>query len=79
MKRFFALLLALLMLTATLPAYAEVNTELAPSEAIVQFIANQEGFRAYAHSSGGWLYIGYGTQVKSGQYPNGISREKAME
>lgn len=50
-----------------------------PSEAIVKFIANQEGFRATAHQSGGHWYIGYGTQIKAGQYPNGISREKALE
>lgn len=79
MKRLFALTLALLMCCSTLPTFAAVKSDFAPSEAIVQFAANQEGFRAYAHSSGGRLYIGYGTQIKSGQYPNGISREKAME
>lgn len=79
MKRFFALVLALLMLTATLPVSAAVKADFAPSEAIVQFIANQEGFAAYPKSSGGRLYVGYGTQVKAGQYANGISREKALE
>ena len=79
MKRLFALMLALVLCASTLPASAAVQADFAPSEAIIQFIANQEGFRAYAHSSGGRLYIGYGTQVKSGEYPNGISREKALE
>ena len=79
MKRFFALMLALILCASTLPVSAAVKADFAPSEAIVQFIANQEGFRACAHSSGGRLYIGYGTQVKSGEYPNGISREKALE
>ena len=53
MKRLFALMLALVLCASTLPASAAVQADFAPSEAIIQFIANQEGFRAYAHSSGG--------------------------
>ena len=80
MKRMLALALALLLLaSAAFPASAAAGTDMSPSKAALQFIANQEGFRAYAHASGGHYYIGYGTQIKSGQYPNGISREKALE
>ena len=60
-------------------ATEERRSQWTPSDAIVKFIANQEGFRSTAHQSGGYWYIGYGTQIKAGQYPNGISREKAME
>ena len=56
-------------------ATEERRSEWTPSSAIVKFIANQEGFRSTAHQSGGKWYIGYGTQIKAGQYPNGISRE----
>ena len=56
---------------------AEFRTAWTPSQAIVEFIANQEGFRSKPHKSGGYWYIGYGTQIKSGQYSGGISREKA--
>lgn len=57
----------------------ERRNQWTPSDAIVKFIANQEGFRSKAHKSGGHWYIGYGTQVKAGQYANGISREEALE
>lgn len=57
----------------------ERRTAWTPSQAIIEFIANQEGFRSKPHKSGGHWYIGYGTQIKSGQYSDGISREKAME
>ena len=60
-------------------ATEERRSQWTPSDAIVNFIANQEGFRSKPHKSGGRWYVGYGTQVKSGQYANGISREKAME
>ena len=60
-------------------ATEERRSEWTPSSAIVKFIANQEGFHSTAHQSGGHWYIGYGTQIKAGQYPNGISQEKALE
>lgn len=60
-------------------ATEELRSQWTPSNAIVKFIANQEGFRSTAHKSGSGWYIGYGTQIKAGQYPNGISREKALE
>lgn len=41
------------------------------------FIKSQEGFRAYAYPDAGKYAIGYGTQVKPEQYPNGITREQA--
>ncbi len=94
MKRLLCMLLALTMLfTGTVFAAEELpeetteevteeperRTEWTPSQAIIEFIANQEGFRSKPHKSGGYWYIGYGTQIKSGQYSDGISREKALE
>ena len=60
-------------------ATEERRAQWTPSDAIIKFIANQEGFSAKPHKSGGYWYIGYGTQIKSGQYSEGISREKALE
>ena len=75
-KRLSFLLAILLMLSCAVTA--EASADHAPSEAILGVIANQEGFRAYEHSAGGYTYIGYGTQVRAGTYPDGISREAAM-
>lgn len=79
MKRLTAFFLSALLLITAVPLRVAAYTDFAPSEAIITFIANQEGFRAYAHSSGGRSYIGYGTQVRSGAYPSGITREAARE
>ncbi|MGM9619070.1 MAG: glycoside hydrolase family protein [Oscillospiraceae bacterium] len=82
MKKLLCVLLALAML---FPAAAFAAEEPArrsawePSDAIVEFIANQEGFRATPHQSGGRWYVGFGTQVKAGQYAGGISREEAKK
>ena len=92
MKRLLCMLLALTLLftgTAlaadTLPEESAEETEAedrrtswTPSQAIIDFIAGQEGFRAKPHQSGGHWYVGYGTQIKAGQYSGGISRETAM-
>ena len=40
-------------------------------------IKEYEGFRSSVYWNGGNAYIGYGTLVYSGDYPNGISREEA--
>ncbi|MGM9661700.1 MAG: glycoside hydrolase family protein [Oscillospiraceae bacterium] len=78
MKKWLCVLLAAVMLLPTAAYAAEGRrTSWEPSDAIVEFIANQEGFRATPHQSGGYWYVGFGTQVKAGQYAGGISREEA--
>lgn len=50
------------------------NLKLSPSG--LQFIKTQEGFRNYAYPDAGKYAIGYGTQVKPQDYPNGVTREQ---
>lgn len=91
MRRLLCMLLALTMLFSTTALAAEEpaapeaeetaqerRTNWTPSQAILEFIANQEGFRSMPHKSGGHWYVGFGTQIKAGQYSGGISREAAM-
>lgn len=47
------------------------------SEAIIAVIKDYEGFRSKVYWDSGRAFIGYGTECKSWEYPNGISREEA--
>lgn len=47
------------------------------SESLIEFIKQHEGFSAYAYWDYSQYTIGYGTACKKGEYPNGISKEKA--
>ena len=69
----FVMMISILGLTAV-PAKASNMT---CSESVLDFIKDYEGFRSDVYWNGGVAYIGYGTTVSSGDYPNGISREDA--
>lgn len=45
----------------------------------VELIKQYEGFSATAYREGSRWYIGYGSQISEGAYPDGISEDKAEE
>ena len=79
MKRFVCLLLALIMVVGILPATASAASERSTSDNAANLLAQFEGFEAEEYTSGGKSYIGYGTQITPGSYPNGITESKARE
>lgn len=79
MKRFVCLFLALIMVVGILPATALAASERSTSDKAVNLLKQFEGFEANEYTSGGKSYIGYGTQITSGTYPNGITESKALE
>lgn len=79
MKRFVCLFLALIMVVGILPATALAASERSTSENAVNLLTQFEGFEAKEYTSGGKSYIGYGTQITPGSYPNGITESKARE
>ena len=79
MKRFVCLLLALIMVVGILPATALAASERSTSDNAANLLTQFEGFEAKEYTSGGKSYIGYGTQITAGSYPNGITESKARE
>ena len=79
MKRFVCLFLALIMVVGILPATASAASERSTSDNAANLLAQFEGFEAEEYTSGGKSYIGYGTQITPGSYPNGITESKARE
>lgn len=47
------------------------------SESGIAFIKKEEGFRAYQYQDNTQISIGYGTGIKNGEYPNGITEQQA--
>lgn len=83
-KRTISLFLALALVTGFFSASAAADTAsseqlYSPSEAIIEYIKQAEGFSAEAYCSGGAWYIGYGLAYEAGDYPDGISEEEAAE
>jgi len=80
MKRFVCFLLAIIMVAAMIPATAITAfaaSEWATSEKAINILKEYEGFEEFQYESGGKYYIGYGSQINNGEYPNGISKEDA--
>jgi len=79
MKRFVCLFLALIMVVGILPATAFAASDRKTSDNAANLLTQFEGFEAKEYTSGGKTYIGYGTQITAGTYPNGITESKALE
>lgn len=79
MKRFVCLLLALIMVVGILPATAFAASDRNTSEKAINLLTQFEGFEEKEYTSNGKSYIGYGTQITAGSYPNGITKSKALE
>ena len=81
MKRFVCFLLAMIMVMGMVPATAvtaSAASERTTSDKAVNILKEYEGFAANQYEAGGKYYIGYGTQIVKGSYPNGISKDDAL-
>lgn len=81
-KRVLSFLLAAVMifsLCAVGVPYVSAASNLTTSENGIALIKEIEGFTAKAYYDNGQYSIGYGTACQSGEYPNGITKEKADE
>ena len=88
MKRFVCFLLAMIMIMGMVPATAVTASaavvERTTSDKALDLLARFEGFEANQYpesgkSKDGKYYIGYGTQIKDGAYPNGITESVARQ
>ena len=77
-KRIFSLLLVVFLLLSAVPAHAVSVQSRAPSDPLVNYLKQNEGFRsrAYSDGAGNWL-IGYGCLCGKNDYPNGITEGQA--
>ena len=71
-------LLLCLALELALPLRARAATR-SVSDNCLDLIRRYEGFSGTAYQNGGKWYIGYGTQIKEGAYPDGVTEEEALE
>ena len=71
------LLLACLLSQAAFPAPVRAYSDLTVSDDCVELIERYEGFSATMYEDSGRWYIGYGSQVAQGAYPDGITEEEA--
>lgn len=74
----FFLLVCLLTLSA-FPVPARAYDEMTTGDAAIELIRRYEGFSSKMYYEGGHWYVGYGSQVKEGAYPNGVSEDEAIE
>ena len=79
-RRPLTALMLLLCLCAELilPASARAAS-MTVSEECIELIRRYEGYSDAAYESGGKWYIGYGTQIQEGDYPDGVTEEQAEE
>ena len=73
----FTLLICLLA-QAVLPLSVRAYADMTTGEAGIELIRRYEGFSSAMYSSGGRWYVGYGSQVAEGAYPNGVTEEEAV-
>ena len=82
MKRFVCFLLALIMVLGMIPntmITANAASNLKTSTKAVEVLLEKQGFQEKEYQVGDTWYIGYGSVIKKGDYPNGITKEKAVE
>jgi len=75
LKIFISALLVCAISLAFLPCAFAAGYE--PSNEIVEFIKEREGYRQYAYIDGGGVYIGYGMNCEYDEYPDGLTVEEA--
>jgi len=77
-KRILAAVFTLAVLLAAFSVSARADSELTVGEGCIELIKQYEGFSATAYLEGGRWYIGYGSQITEGEYPDGITEDDAV-
>ena len=67
----------MIMVIGMVPVTASAASNLATSAKAINILKEYEGFEEFEYTYGGKSYIGYGTQITAGSYPDGISKEDA--
>ena len=70
-------LLAFLFALPALSTPVRAYDDLTASDLAIDFIRRYEGFRPEMYYQDGHWYVGYGTQVKEGAYPGGVTEAEA--
>lgn len=70
-------LLAFLFASAAFSTPIRAYDDLTASDVAIDFIRRYEGFSPEMYYQDGHWYVGYGTQVKEGAYPNGVTEAEA--
>ena len=71
------MLLACLIAQAACPAPARAYTGMTAGGACLDLIERYEGFSRDMYYENGHWYVGYGSQVAEGAYPNGVTEDEA--
>ena len=77
-KRIVTALFTLAVLLTAFSVSARADSELTVGDDCIGLIQKYEGFSASAYSEGGRWYIGYGSQIAEGAYPDGVTEEEAV-
>ena len=81
-KRIISFLLAMVLVLGLIPATAttaNAASKWTTSAKAIELLARFQGFEAKEYQVGGKTLIGYGTEVKSGAYKNGITESEALQ
>ena len=83
MKRSHRSLTALILLaclTAQLfcPVSVRAASDMTAGDAALDLIRRYEGFHEAAYEENGKWYVGYGTQIEEGAWPDGVTEEQAL-
>ena len=70
-------LLACLFAQAVFPIPVRAYDSLTTGDLAIDLIRRYEGFSSKMYYENGYWYVGYGTQVKKGAYPNGVTEAEA--
>lgn len=70
------MLLACLLAQAAYPVPARAAA-MTVGDGVIELIRRSEGFSETMYEDGGKWYVGYGSQVEEGAYPDGVSEEEA--
>ncbi len=73
------LLIACLLLPSAFTLPARAYDDMKAGDLAIELIQRYEGFSSKMYYEGGHWYVGYGSQVKEGAYPNGVTEEEAVE
>lgn len=81
-KRIICFLLAMILALGAIPAAAidaSAASERKTSTKAIEVLMEMQGFKNTQYEKNGKFYIGYGTEIEEDSYPNGITKEKAIE
>ncbi len=77
-KHLAALLLVCFLLQAVPPCHVLAYSDMTAGDAALDMIRRYESFSEKMYYEGGKWYVGFGSQVEEGAYPDGITEDEAL-